>query len=292
MTESGRQRSGGSKGRGQRSSDNSNSGKPKRRATAKDERIRGDRRSGKPQSKASAPRPARQGPKPDAERLDEELISAAAAEGLLPAEVMPELESFPPRVGALLSTAYVLLPDDPAEALKYAHAARRIAPRSAVVREALGMCAYHAGDYATAHAELRAASRISGNSELLPLIADCERALGRPERALELAGSAGGLSRAGRIEMRIVAAGARLDLGQPEEALVLLRGPMLDTDEVGDESARVKYAYAEAMLASGDTGQAAAWFRRAALADADAVTDAADRAVALAQAGGGDADVG
>lgn len=216
------------------------------------------------------------------------MISAAAAEGVLPAEVVGELDAFPPRVAQLLSAAYVVLPDDPAEAVKYAQAARRIAPRSAIVREALGMCAYHAGDYASAHAELRAAGRISGSQELLPLIADCERALGRPERALELAAGNPDLNRAGRIEMRIVAAGARLDLGQPEEAMVLLRGPMLDTDEAGEESARVKYAYAQAVLAAGDVQQAAEWFRRAAMADVDAVTDAADRAVELSAQGEGE----
>lgn len=289
MAESGRQHTGGSAGRGPKPSGNQRG--TKRGGASKPGGSRGSSRSGKrpgaSASKAPGARSTRTA-KPDADRLDEELISAAAAEGVLPAEVVGELDAFPPRVAQLLSAAYVVLPDDPAEAVKYAQAARRIAPRSAIVREALGMCAYHAGDYASAHAELRAAGRISGSQELLPLIADCERALGRPERALELAAGNPDLNRAGRIEMRIVAAGARLDLGQPEEAMVLLRGPMLDTDEAGEESARVKYAYAQAVLAAGDVQQAAEWFRRAAMADVDAVTDAADRAVELSAQGEGE----
>ena len=61
--------------------------------------------------------------------------------------------------------------------------------RLAAVREAVGIAAYQCGDWAQALAELRAARRMGSKSPLLPLIADCERGVGRPERAIELARS-------------------------------------------------------------------------------------------------------
>ena len=63
-----------------------------------------------------------------------------------------------------------------------------------------------------------AAARISGSPDYLPMMADCERGLGRPERALALATSAesGRLDREGKVELLIVAAGARRDLGQAD----------------------------------------------------------------------------
>ena len=50
--------------------------------------------------------------------------------------------------------------------------------------EAAGIAAYHAQEWAEALSELRAARRISGDQANLPVMADCERALGRPEAAL------------------------------------------------------------------------------------------------------------
>ncbi len=89
-----------------------------------------------------------------------------------------------------LVAAGELLDDDPAAALEHARAARARSGRIAAVREAVGIAAYHCGDWAQALAELRAARRMGSKSALLPLIADCERGVGRPERAIELARSA------------------------------------------------------------------------------------------------------
>ena len=76
-----------------------------------------------------------------------------------------------------------LIDEDPAEALAHALAARRLASRIAAVREAVGLAAYHAGEWQTAIAELRTYHRMSGLQSHLAVLADCERALGRPERA-------------------------------------------------------------------------------------------------------------
>jgi len=170
--------------------------------------------------------------------------------------------------------------DEDAEAA-YAHAAfaRERAGRVGAVREAVGLAAYRTGRYAEALAELRAARRIGGDQSLLPVMADCERGLGRPEKALEIAGSphARTLDARGRAEMLIVASGARRDLGQPEAAALLLQGPELRPDVRRAWSARLFYAYAEALLASGREAEATEWFAAAAGADPDGDTDAGER---------------
>ena len=79
-----------------------------------------------------------------------------------------------------------LLDEDPEAALEHARAARNRASRIAAIREAVGIAAYHCGDWAQALSELRAARRMGSKSPLLALIADCERGVGRPERAIEL----------------------------------------------------------------------------------------------------------
>jgi tetratricopeptide (TPR) repeat protein len=200
---------------------------------------------------------------------------------VLPRDVIAELstlnERIGPKVQAHLSAAYVLLGTDPEEALRHALEARRIAPRLAIVREAVGIAYYHAARYGEAMKELRAARRIGGRDDSLPLIADCERALGRPEKALEIARDAVGLEGDTQVEMRIVAAGARMDMGQPEAAALTLQTKLLSSRRVSPSSARIKYAYADALLAAGREDEAILWFGRAAEADEDQVTDAADR---------------
>jgi tetratricopeptide (TPR) repeat protein len=178
-----------------------------------------------------------------------------------------------------LVAAGELLDDDPEAALEHARAARARAGRIAAVREAVGIAAYRCGDWAQALAELRAARRMGSKSELLAMIADCERGLGRPERALELARSADAAKLSGddADELRIVVAGARADLGQLEQALTVLSTAQLEPARTGATAARLFYAYAETLLALGRSDEALQWFLRAACADVDGVTDAEDR---------------
>lgn len=178
-----------------------------------------------------------------------------------------------------LVAAGTLLDEDPEAALQHARAARARAARIAAVREAVGIAAYHCGDWAQALAELRAARRMGSKSPLLPLIADCERGLGRPQRAVELArgSEAAELTGDEADELRIVAAGARVDLGQLEAALAVLTTPQIDPDRTGAIAARLYYAHAEILLALDRTDEALHWFLRSAGADIDGVTDAEDR---------------
>ncbi|KZS68230.1 hypothetical protein A4G28_26040 [Mycobacterium ostraviense] len=182
-----------------------------------------------------------------------------------------------------LVAAGELLDEDPEAALSHARAARARSGRIAVVREAVGIAAYRCGDWAQALAELRAARRMGSRSPLLALIADCERGLGRPLRAIELARGpeAAQLSGDDADELRIVAAGARADLGQLEQALTVLSTPQLDPARTGSTAARLFYAYAETLLALGRREEALRWFLRAAEADLEGVTDAEDRVAEL-----------
>jgi tetratricopeptide (TPR) repeat protein len=178
-----------------------------------------------------------------------------------------------------LVAAGELLDEDPEAALDHARAARARTSRIAAVREAVGIAAYHCGDWAQALAELRAARRMGSKSSLFALIADCERGLGRPERAIELARSpeAADLSGDDADELRMVAAGARSDLGQLEQALTVLSTPQLDPSRTGSTAARLFYAYADTLLALGRDDEALQWFLHSAAADVEGVTDAEER---------------
>jgi hypothetical protein len=163
-----------------------------------------------------------------------------------------------------------LLDVDPERAYEHAQAAVRRGGRVDVVREAAGIAAYRTGRYADALRELRTVRRLNGSSEHLPIMADAERGLGRPERAVALATSpeADTLTGTGRIELALVLSGARADLGEHDAALAVL-------DKIpaqqGDMALRVLQARAAVLEASGRTAEAAAL-----LADVD--SEALDRA--------------
>ncbi|MFD5427084.1 tetratricopeptide repeat protein [Streptomyces sp. NPDC127084] len=176
-----------------------------------------------------------------------------------------------------------LIDEDPEQAYGYSRVALRLASRVAAVREAAGFAAYAVQKYSEALAEFRAARRMTGSVELWPMMADCERGLGRPEKALAMAGEAEvqKLDKAGQVEMRLVAAGARRDMGQLDAAIVTLQSPELASNAIQPWSARLRYAYADALLAAGREDEAREWFAKAVEADKDGATDASDRLAAL-----------
>ncbi|MFG1840186.1 tetratricopeptide repeat protein [Micromonospora sp. NPDC049175] len=176
-----------------------------------------------------------------------------------------------------------LIDENPAEALAHALAARRLASRISAVREAVGLAAYHAGEWQSAIAELRTYHRMSGLQSHLAVLADCERALGRPERAIDLFRGADRekLDQAVAIELLIVAAGARGDLGQKDAAVAMLQVPDLTSEATVPWTARLRYAYADALLAVGRREEAREWFSRAADVDTEGETDAAERLLEL-----------
>lgn len=206
---------------------------------------------------------------------------------VLDSEVRRELATLPTGladlIGGHLVAAGLLLDEDPEAALAHARFARSRAGRVAVVREATGLAAYRAGEWSEALTELRATRRLSGRPVHLAVMADCERALGRPDRALDLTrgAEAGVLGRADAAELRIVGAGARRDMGQLDAAVVALQGPDLDSDAREPWVARLRYAYADNLLAAGRREDALRWFLAAADADDAEETDAAERAIEL-----------
>ena len=176
-----------------------------------------------------------------------------------------------------------LLDEDPERALAHARAARALAGRVGVVREATGLAAYAAGEWSEALSELRAARRITGQAEHLGVAADCERAMGRPERALAYADDPDvpRLAQDQRVELVIVLAGARRDMGQVDAAVLLLQDPARRTSDKRPWAARLWYAYADALLVANRPAEARDWFGKAATVDVDGQTDAGDRLLEL-----------
>lgn len=172
-----------------------------------------------------------------------------------------------------------LLDEDPVRALVHARAAGALAGRVGSVREAVGLAAYAAQEWADALSELRTARRLTGRADHLGVMADCERALGRPERALQLLTDPDvhRLPQASRVELVIVVAGARRDLGQPDAAVLLLQGPARATAAARPWAARLWYAYADALAEAGRLEEARDWFSKAAEQDGQAETGALDR---------------
>jgi hypothetical protein len=195
------------------------------------------------------------------------------------------------RVAGHLVVAGRLVDEDPKTALEHARAARAMGGRIGSVREAVGIVAYLAGEYSEALAELRTARRLTGSAEHLPLMADSERGLGRPERALRLLDDpeVPSLDRSTRMELLIVAAGARRDLGAPGAAVAMLEVPELRGsrqrpiqafEDVEPWVPRLWYAYADALEAAGRPTEALDWFAAVAAID-DGETDAEERAERL-----------
>jgi tetratricopeptide (TPR) repeat protein len=202
-------------------------------------------------------------------------------------DVRQELMSLPKTLAEDVARNLVmvakLIDEDPEQAYAYSRIALRLASRVAAVREAAGFAAYATQKYAEALAEFRAARRMTGSVELWPVMADCERGLGRPERALAMAGEpeVQKLDKSGQVEMRLVVAGARRDMGQLDAAIVTLQSPELASNSVQPWTARLRYAYADALLEAGREDEAREWFAKALEADKDGATDASDRLAEL-----------
>ncbi|MEV0298270.1 hypothetical protein [Nocardia sp. NPDC050710] len=249
------------------------------------ERGDADRRRGGEGARAGGPGGRgldRRPPRPDEPDLPDD-IQASDLDPAVRRDLLSLDKGNAETVARHLVMAVRLIDDDPGLALAHARAARQRAGRIAVVRETAGVTAYHAGEWAEALSELRTARRMSGGSGLLAVMADCERGLGRPERAIELGRSDEARTLTGdeATELRIVVAGARMDLGQYDQAVVTLQTPDLDPVRTGSAAARLFYAYADALVAAGRTDEGLQWFLNSASADLDGETDAEERAAEL-----------
>ncbi|MGW1345183.1 hypothetical protein ACWCOV_29345 [Kribbella sp. NPDC002412] len=201
--------------------------------------------------------------------------------------VKAELRSLPRGLADLVAQHLVasgrFIDDDPERAYLHARTARRLAARLGGVREAVAITAYLAEHYDEALTEFRAVRRMTGNHEVLAMMADCERALGRPEKALTLSRDkhVRDLTEATQVELLIVAAGARRDMKQTAAAIQTLQVPELTKRTKAEWLPRLRYAYADALEEAGREDDALIWFHRAAGVDADGSTGAAERAARL-----------
>ncbi|WP_236835363.1 M48 family metallopeptidase [Blastococcus sp. KM273129] len=149
----------------------------------------------------------------------------------------------------------------------------------AVVREAVGVAAYHAGDYAEAAREIRAYRRMSGDQGYRAVLADCERALGRPEVAIRLVNEALAdvADEEETVELRLVEAGARQDLGEGAAARLVLEralGGRPDPSRLGPDDPgqlRLAAAYAELLRTQGEDERATQWLEVLAAIDPELV---------------------
>lgn len=159
---------------------------------------------------------------------------------------------------------------DPDFALEHAVAASKRAGRIGVVREVVGIAAYAAEDFELALRELRTHRRISGSNEHLALLVDCERALGRVEKALTLAEEAKNeeVPAAVRSEVAIVVSGIYSDQGELKKALKALEIPELNPKRGFDYSPRLFNTYAELLEQDGRSKEAARWARLALMTEA------------------------
>ena len=225
------------------------------------------------------------------ERINARINEPQIPEGVEPKDLDPsvrqELRSLSKdnadMVAKHLIMAATLLDDDPKKALEHARAAKDRAGRVAVARETNGIAAYHAGEWREAISELRAARRMSGGPGLLPVLADAERGLGRPKRAIDVANeySPSELDAESRAELAIIVAGAYQDLDQYDEAVLALQAETGASDAPEVTRIRVFYAYADALVQAGRPEEAKEFFAKANELDTEDMLDAEERIAEL-----------
>jgi tetratricopeptide (TPR) repeat protein len=208
----------------------------------------------------------------------------------LPDEVVKELRSTArPGKGEILvkvfaDAAAAFAADDMDEALRLAEQAKHIALRAATARELLGLVYHRMGRWKEAARELAAFRRISGSTSQNPVLADAYRAMGRPDRALELCDEIDPIVDDPEVvyEGTIVAAGSLADLDQLDDAIERMMTLRLDPPTAEIHHMRAWYALADLLERKGRFTQAREYFEAVAASDPD-LTDAPERAARLSR---------
>ncbi|MEX2101520.1 MAG: tetratricopeptide repeat protein [Actinomycetota bacterium] len=187
-----------------------------------------------------------------------------------------------------LERATVLLErGDPRAAAREADKAKRSAPRAGVVREVLGLAHYGEEQWHEALTELQAYRRLSGRQDQNHVIADCQRALGHPEKAVALVTEALRDRELGievKAEAIVVGASALADQGRYDEALAMLRRAKTDAEVGRGPALRVWYVTGSVLEQAGRLDEALTEFRKVARHDAGAF-DVLERVARLEAAG-------
>jgi tetratricopeptide (TPR) repeat protein len=207
----------------------------------------------------------------------------------LPREIADEVQRVtkPTQVRDALSrlgrAAELLERGDSGAAVAEADKAKALAPRSASVREVLGLALYGQRRWREAMTELKAYRRLSGRADQNHVIADCLRALGKPHEAVPLAEEElrGKASNEAKAEAVIVAASALADQGRFAEALAFLSRARTRGSVSEPYTLRLWYVRGDILERAGRRDEAAEEFRKIMRHDATAF-DAAER---LAQLG-------
>lgn len=161
------------------------------------------------------------------------------------------------------------LEDDPALAFQHALAASRKGGRLSRVREAVALTAYAAGEYGDALREFRTYRRMTGDDTHIAAQVDSERALGRLDKALQLAAEVdpAELSREARVELVMVVSGVHEDLGDLQGAHDALQIPELDRRRGYPFSPRLFQRQADVLAALGRREEARLWARSVRVAE-------------------------
>lgn len=200
----------------------------------------------------------------------------------------PEVEQVATAVGV---AGLALEEGDLERALVMLRWARSRAPRSTAIREGLGIALYLAGDFEQAQRELQAYRRMSGRADQNHLLADAARALGKPERVLELVDEmvAGHVAKQvpvdRLVEALIVQSSIRAARGDHIGALATLeRAPL--PEEMGESHSRLWYAAGDIAEQMGDVALARDYFESVLAVDEEFL-DTEERLAGLVGSGGG-----
>jgi tetratricopeptide (TPR) repeat protein len=231
-------------------------------------------RRSQPPSSQTARKPRPHPPKHEPVHLSADIVAELKATAR-PGKAEILVQTFSQAAGAFAA-------DDFEEATRLGEQAKHLALRSAAARELLGLTHYRAGRFQAAARELAAFKRLSGSQEQDPVLADCHRAQGRPQRAVEVCDEIDprAVPAAVYYEGAIVAAGALGDLGRIDQAIARLEKLELRPPVAQEHHIRAWYALGDLLERRGRFHQAMEWFDAAAEADAEA-TDAAERAARL-----------
>lgn len=224
-----------------------------------------------PPATKGRPRPDSPGKRPSAR------TAKAGKERLVAADVAGELaHAGGPRRAATLQRKL-------AEAIRafdaerYQDAARLLAPlaeaapAAGTVRELHGLTLYRLGRWRAALKELEAAHELTGSFAQHPVMADCQRALGRHQRVEALWDDLRHASAPGEVvaEGRIVMAGSLADRGDTARAIQLLEPFGVDRARPREFHLRTWYVLADLYERAGDVPRARELFRRLVQRDPD-----------------------
>lgn len=242
--------------------------------------------------KSRGPRPPRQSDPARAARSSKEpgaRSKPSRGSAHLSDQIVRELQaSARPGKGELLVKIFgeavgAYMEGDLDDALRLGEGAKQLALRSVNVREFLGLTYYAAERWKEASRELAAFRRMTGSTAQNHVIADCYRATGKPDKALEYCDeiSQRDVGEDVYFEGQIVAAGALADMDRLDEGIGRILRLELDPQVAEEHHLRAWYVLGDLLERRGKFTQARRWFDAVATAD-PGLTDADDRSERLA----------